>query len=622
MQKKERIFMQCNPVKDVTDDSALEDCNLTTYQEVTALYDLDGDGYLSDQIPQCVLDKIVSGEIESSFAVVAQINDGELDWNDNNNTIHPNAPELCDGLDNDGDGEVDEDPDPSSGTVYYSDSDHDGYGNLNEGLVACNQPNGYVQDFADCDDDSAAVNPSVAEECGNGTDDNCVPRDCRLEDGTLEDLSVISLQGTANVNIGTAIDSGNINGTGPNDIVVGVPYLDTVALLDGAANPSDIESSFRTITTQNPDDSFGHAVAVLPDLNNDGVPDLLISQTRDDTNANDAGRVVVVFGPFTTGGDVENFQSAEILGDDTDDRFGWIVRSVPDVDGDTRPDILVGAEDNSPFLNSGAVYLISGITMTNGQVSQASDAFAIFLGRQDYVIGHDAEVGDFIDGDGVDDLALPASVYSEVATTQGALFLTTISSGVFNPPYEYRILGEIEIANFANRIDGRADFNGDGYDDIWVGSPGNSSQVGAGAGAVYLFFGPISSDLQAGDASIKIYGSTNYATFGEDLVVANFDSDGIPDVFIGAPTDGIRDHEGQVFVFYGDGVLANGPGTFFDADASAFWLGSDANDFAGNAIVNLSDINGDGSDELAVGAPRADLGGTDGGAFFIILGGQ
>jgi hypothetical protein len=58
-------------------------------------------------------------------------------------------------------------------TVFYRDSDGDGYGNANNSIEVCPAPAGYVSNKQDCNDDNAAINPAAVEICGNGIDDNC-----------------------------------------------------------------------------------------------------------------------------------------------------------------------------------------------------------------------------------------------------------------------------------------------------------------------------------------------------------------------------------------------------------------------------------------------------------------
>ncbi|UCF09888.1 MAG: thrombospondin type 3 repeat-containing protein, partial [Candidatus Bipolaricaulota bacterium] len=99
------------------------------------------------------------------------------DCDDTNSSVHPAAPEVCDGVDNDCDGQADE-GEPSGCTTYYRDLDGDGYGDASQpGRCLCSPGGQGWPDYTstlntDCDDTDSSVHPGVTETC-NGIDDDC-----------------------------------------------------------------------------------------------------------------------------------------------------------------------------------------------------------------------------------------------------------------------------------------------------------------------------------------------------------------------------------------------------------------------------------------------------------------
>ncbi len=106
-----------------------------------------------------------------------------MDCNDADATVHPNADEVCDGIDNDCDGAVDELP--SDGALWYTDADGDGFGDGATGSLAC-AVTGAVSVAGDCDDTSADVRPGADEVC-DGIDNDC---DGTIDEATSTDAAV------------------------------------------------------------------------------------------------------------------------------------------------------------------------------------------------------------------------------------------------------------------------------------------------------------------------------------------------------------------------------------------------------------------------------------------------
>jgi hypothetical protein len=91
------------------------------------------------------------------------------DCNDNAASVHPNATETCNGIDDNCTNGVDE----GVSTTYYKDQDSDGYGSSANGTIqACSATIGYKATNTDCNDNAAAINPAATEVC-NSTDDDC-----------------------------------------------------------------------------------------------------------------------------------------------------------------------------------------------------------------------------------------------------------------------------------------------------------------------------------------------------------------------------------------------------------------------------------------------------------------
>ena len=121
--------------------------------------DFDGDGYGDPDAPVDSCGDVEGGVADSS------------DCDDTDPEVHPDADEICDGIDNDCSGSVD---DIADSATFYLDLDGDGFGRDAPSLTlsSCDIPDGYVAYDGDCDDDDPLIHPEALELC-DGIDNNC-----------------------------------------------------------------------------------------------------------------------------------------------------------------------------------------------------------------------------------------------------------------------------------------------------------------------------------------------------------------------------------------------------------------------------------------------------------------
>lgn len=93
----------------------------------------------------------------------------EVDCDDSNADVHPDATESCNGIDDNCAAGIDEGVE----LTWYADGDSDGYGDVSISVDACDAPTGYVADATDCDDGDATVYPYAEEACDETVDKNC-----------------------------------------------------------------------------------------------------------------------------------------------------------------------------------------------------------------------------------------------------------------------------------------------------------------------------------------------------------------------------------------------------------------------------------------------------------------
>jgi len=485
--------------------------------------------------------------------------DNSDDCDDDASTTHPGADEVCDAADNDCDGEADEDA--VDALPFYPDADSDGYGVSVGTAYACEAPDGYADEADDCDDSDALTNPAASETCGDGIDNDCDPEPvCRLSGEHEADTADARFDGeSTDDRFGAALA---VHGGSTPRLLVGAPDAGSQGRayeFHGTLTAdADAADADAILYGVSSGDDAGASVAILNDLNGDGAADLLIGGPEVDERSAQDVGACYVL-DGPVRGEVDLFDSyAEWAGEDAEDGAGGGVFAVGDVSGDGGEDFVVSAQGATSA--SGRVYVVDNDL--TGERSLA-DAASIFKGadRDDGLGAAVSSIGD-LDGDGVAELLVGAPRYD----------LTTGSSNA----------GAVYLVP------------GDNYGEVYIDDVAYATFVGA------------SDTARAGSAVAG---------------VGDVDGDGLPDFVIGAPnhqSGSLR--PGAVYLFLGASV--SGGGGFMVSSADALYIGAVAGEEVGASVAGAGDVDGDGYDDVLVGAPGARHdGGTDNGAAYLFYGG-
>ncbi len=544
------------------------------------------------------------------------------DCDDADGAVRPGAPEVCNGTDDDCDGAVDGSG-AADAPTWYADLDGDRYGDRAASTQACDAPAGYVADDTDCDDADAARSPAGAESCDDGIDADCDGIDtvCGRLSGTYElgASAALVLEGdTAGDLAGWAVAfAGDLDGDGRDDVLVSAPGNDASGLYDGGqggavygfygghAGTEPITSADFTLLGE-VSLRGGIAVAAAGDLLGDGRPWILVGGM---------GAAYAIPTPYSMElGEAYSEGGLLCVEEVDDDMAGWAVAGVDDADGDGADDHVVGAPYNDDGgTSAGKVYRGCessyglGVTYYSWLASYTGEAAGDLAGAAL------SEAGD-VDGDGLGDFLVGAPYSDEAAASAGKVYLVSGGGGagdlaLADADASWLGIAAGDLAGTA--LWGGGDLDGDGYDDIGVGS--------GGAGA-WVLLGPVASATGSlADADVWLQAEDGGDAAGSDVSGgADVDGDGVADLVVSAPSGDRGATDGGV-VYVVAGPLVAGTRALDEADA--FLVLDDVDGAAGWSIDATGDADGDGIADLLVGAPGLAGDGAETGGAFLVAGG-
>ncbi len=383
-----------------------------------------------------------------------------------------------------------------------------------------------------------------------------------------------------------------------------------------------------------PGDQSGFSVSAAGDVNGDNIDDILIGVFGAN---NFIGQSYVVFGSKGVWSKVINLKNLDgsngfsINGINPSDSSGNSVSGTGDVNGDGISDILIGASQANN--QTGQSYIVFGSKQLRPAIINLADlngnnGFTINGIKSGDQSGFSVSGAGDINKDGIADILIGAIgrnnntgqsyvVFGRKQAWPSASFNLTDLNGKNG----FAINGIQPMDASGSSISEVGDVNGDGIDDIIIGAP----QAVSGTGQSYLVFGnkgpwPAAINLQSinGKNGFAIYGINPQDYSGHSVSGAgDINGDGIDDILIGAY--GVNQGAGQSYVIFGNKKP-------WPADLYLYVLnGTDGfainsinlQDYSGYSVCGAGDINGDGIDDILIGAPGVNQGA---GQSYIIFG--
>ena len=444
--------------------------------------------------------------------------------------------------------------------------------------------------------------------------------------------------------------AGDVNGDGIDDLIISAPRSYDAAgasyviygSRDGDNMHRGVYAGFRIIGSKQSTAS-GWSVSAAGDVNADGVDDLIIGAPFYDRNR---GVSYVVYGKtgFREEVNLSDFDNGtdlgfKIIGANRYDHSGWSVSGAGDVNADGIDDLIIGAPNFDH--ERGASYVVYGKTGGREEVNLSDfDGNTLlgfrFRGRsQNDKTGWSVSAAGDVNADGIDDVIIGTPGLSYKRGISHVVYgIAGDRDNVYVRNWQFDKYAGFEIryvywdsGKSGYSVSGAGDVNGDGFDDLIIGTPYADSEGQHNNGASYVVYGKT-----AGRPDVLLWDFDSYPDLGFRIIGADendrsgwsvsaagdVNADGYDDVIIGALR---RDTEsrGISYVVYGSDSAGKVRLSDFDNSTSAGFsiTGAHKNDKSGWSVSAAGDVNADGYDDVIIGACDANKGR---GASYLVYG--
>jgi len=370
----------------------------------------------------------------------------------------------------------------------------------------------------------------------------------------------------------------DFNDDGLDDVVVGEPGWNKVYLyLGGVPFDTTPDLIFKGIAgTQ-----FGNCLASIGDINGDGIDDLAIGASRDNSGGTNAGRVYIYFGsgiPDTTADFI-------LTGHISSGRFGTSISGGYDVNRDTGVDILVGAPGACK-----AFLFLGGAVLDTIPDLMTRDGNGDYYGLAVTLLGD-------VNGDTFDDMLIGDYRHTGSILHGGGCFLYFGGSPP-DPNVDVTWQGDEQNRQLGISVAALGDLNNDGLNDIGLGASMTDK--------IHIHFG---SQNIGQPPDIVLQGHDWFGCWIAGQ--GNINGDEYDDLIVGADGDdyGTPYGPGYAFLFLGGNPMSTIPDTILVGEAEG--------DMFGSCVEFCGDINNDQYGEFCIGAPGHDTRGANAGRAYI-----